>query len=252
MNQAKLDEIIVRSRFDAVLFDLDGVITDTASVHAKCWKKMFDKFLSDRKESGQSGFKPFDIASDYKQHVDGKLRYDGVRSFLESRSIHLPFGGAEDPPGFGTITGLGNMKDAMFKESIESGGIVIYEDSITVIKHLRSLKIKTAVVSASKNCKKVLEAAGIKQLFDARVDGDVADQLNLPGKPAPDTFLKASELLGVEPDRSVVVEDAVSGVQAGKAGGFGLVIGVDHKGDPERLRKYGADIVLKGLGELLD
>lgn len=251
MNQPKLDEVIVRSRFDAVLFDLDGVITDTASVHAKCWKKMFDEFLSHRKESGESGFRPFDIATDYKQHVDGKLRYDGVRSFLESRGIHLPFGDAEGPPGYGTVTGLGNMKDAMFKKSIDSGGVVIYEDSITVIKHLRGLNIKTAVVSASKNCKKVLEAAGIEQLFDVRVDGNVADQLDLPGKPAPDTFLKAAELLGVDAGRAAVVEDAVSGVQAGRAGGFGLVIGVDHKGDPEKLKEYGADIVLKDLGELL-
>ena len=251
MTHGKLEEVIDRSRFDAVLFDLDGVITDTASVHATCWKKMFDELLAHRKESGESGFRPFDIVTDYKKHVDGRLRYDGVRSFLESRGIDLPFGDPEGPPGYRTIAGLGNMKDTMFKESIDSGGVVIYEDSVTVIKHLRRLNIKTAVVSASKNCKKVLEAAGIEPLFDARVDGDVADQLDLRGKPAPDTFLKAAELLGVDAGRAVVVEDAVAGVQAGRAGGFGLVIGIDHKGSPEKLKEYGADIALKGLGELL-
>ncbi len=251
MKHARLDEVIARSRFDAVLFDLDGVITDTASIHATCWKEMFDKFLNHRRQSGQSTFRPFDIATDYKKHVDGKLRYDGVESFLTSRGIRLPYGHPEDPPGYDTVTGLGNMKDALFKASVESGGVVIYEDSIAVIKHLRSHRFKIGVVSASKNCKKVLQTAQIEELFDIRVDGNVADRLKLPGKPAPDTFLKAAAMLGVEPRRAVVVEDAVAGVKAGRAGGFGLVIGVDHQADPEKLREHGADIVLKGLGELL-
>lgn len=251
MAQANLHEIITKDRFDAVLFDLDGVITDTASIHAKCWKNMFDEFLHRYKETGKGEFEPFDIATDYKQHVDGRLRYDGVRSFLDSRGIQLPFGDPAGPSNYDTITGLGKIKDALFKDSIESEQVTVYEGSIALIKSLRMQGVKTAVVSASKNCKRVLEAADIEHLFDARVDGTVADHLNLPGKPAPDTFLKAAEMLGVEPDRAVVVEDAVSGVQAGRAGGFGMVIGVDQKGNPEELKENGADVVVKDLAELL-
>jgi len=252
MTQANLHEIIGKARFDAVLFDLDGVITDTASIHARCWKNMFDEFLHRCKEAGRREFEPFDIATDYKQHVDGKLRYDGVRSFLDSRGIQLPFGDPQGPPDYDTITGLGKIKDAMFKDVIESEQITVYKGSIAVIEYLRKQGLKTAVVSASKNCKRVLVAADIEHLFDARVDGTVADQLKLPGKPAPDTFLKAAEMLGVAPGRAVVVEDAISGVQAARAGGFGMVIGVDQNGNPEELKENGADIVVKDLGELLE
>ena len=252
MAKTNLQEMIKEERIEAVLFDLDGVITDTASIHAKCWKQMFDQFRDRYRQAGKGDFNPFDIDRDYKRHVDGKLRYDGVRSFLESRSIHLPFGDPEGPPNFDSIAGLGNEKDALFKKSIESGQVIVYQGSVELIEHLRGLGIKTAVVSASKNCKRVLEAAGLQHLFDARVDGNVADRLNLPGKPAPDTFLKAAEMLGVQPGSAVVVEDAVSGVRAGRAGGFGLVVGVDQTGNPEKLRREGADIVVKDLSELLD
>ena len=242
----------ISDRFDAVLFDLDGVLTATAKLHATCWKKMFDEYLAQRAAALNELFQPFDIATDYKQYVDGKLRYDGVRAFLESRDIHLPWGDPEDPPDRATICGLGNRKNELIQELLASGAVEVFESSADLVRQLRGAGLKTAVVSASKNCEAILQAAGIADLFDARVDGVVAARLHLSGKPAPDTFLEAARQLGVEPERSVVVEDAVSGVQAGRAGGFGLVIGVDRKGDPEALRNNGADIVVGDLGELLD
>lgn len=245
------NQTITKEQFDAVLFDLDGVLTDTAKVHAASWKKMFDGFLKQRAENLKESFRPFDIATDYKLYVDGKLRYDGVRSFLESRGIHLPYGDPGSPSNRETITGLGNFKDAMVKEIIATEGVEVYEGSVSLVRHVREQGIKTAVVSASKNCRAALHAAGIEDLFAIRVDGEVADRLKLPGKPAPDTFLEAAKELGVEPKRAVVVEDAISGVQAGRDGGFGLVIGVDRKGDAEALREHGADIVVKDLAELL-
>lgn len=196
-------------------------------------------------------FRPFDIATDYKLYVDGKLRYDGVRSFLESRGIQLPFGDPDSPSNTETIIGLGNLKDALVKEIIRTEGVEVYEGSVTLTRMLREQGMKIAVVSASKNCQAALQAAGIEELFDIRVDGEVADRLKLPGKPAPDTFLEAAKELGVEPERAVVVEDAISGVQAGRDGGFGLVIGVDRKGDADALIKNGAHIVVQDLSELL-
>lgn len=239
---------VSKDKFDAVLFDLDGVITATAKVHAICWKKMFDEFLRRRPDQP---FEPFSIQTDYQVHVDGKLREDGVRSFLNSRGIALPEGESAEPPSYETIHGLGKLKDRMFKEILQAEGVEVYEGAVELVHQLRSQGIKTAVVSASKNCRAVLKAAGIDNLFDVRVDGEVADQLNLAGKPAPDKFLKAAEQLGVKPDRSVVVEDAISGVQAGRAGRFGLVVGVDRKGQADELRKNGADIVVSDPGELL-
>ena len=239
---------ISKDKFDAVLFDLDGVITATAKVHAACWKKMFDEFLRHRPEES---FEPFNIQTDYPIHIDGKLREDGVRSFLKSRGIFLPEGDLAEPPGYETVHGLGKLKDRMFKEILNEGGVEVYEGAVELVKQLRGQGIKTAVVSASKNCKAVLEAASIEYLFDVRVDGVVANQLKLPGKPAPDKFLKAAQQLGVEPVRAVVVEDAISGVQAGRAGGFGLVVGVDRKGQAEELRENGAHIVVSDPGELL-
>ncbi len=251
MGRTENNQTITKEQFDAVLFDLDGVLTDTARVHAASWKKMFDDFLKERAEKLKEPFQPFNIATDYKLYVDGKLRYDGVRSFLESRYIHLPFGDPESPPNRETIIGLGNFKDAMVKEIIATEGVEVYEGSVSLVRHVREQGIKTAVVSASKNCRAALQAAGIEDLFAIRVDGEVAERLRLPGKPAPDTFLEAAKELGVEPGRAVVVEDAISGVQAGRNGGFGLVIGVDRKGDAEALRKHGADVVVKDLSELL-
>jgi beta-phosphoglucomutase family hydrolase len=251
MSRSKLDQVVTRDKFGAVLFDLDGVLTDTAKVHAACWKSMFDDFLRQRADERDEPFQPFDITTDYKLYVDGRPRYDGVRSFLESRAIELPSGDPNEPPNNETICGLGNRKDEMVTEAFESEGVEAYEGSVALVAHLREQGIKTAVVSASSNCEAVLKAAGIADLFDARVDGVVIAQLNLAGKPAPDTFLKAAEELGVEPKRAVVVEDAISGVQAGRDGGFGLVIGVDRKGDAEALRENGANIVVADLGEML-
>jgi len=237
-------------RYDAFLFDLDGVLTATAGVHAAAWKKTFDEYL--KKRSGQTGepFVPFDTSSDYKPYVDGKLRYDGVQSFLESRGIDLPWGDPSDSPGVETVCGIGNRKNDMVSEAIESEGVQVFDGSVALVKELRQAGIRTAVVSASRNCRAVLQKAGIEDLFEKRVDGVVAAEMSLAGKPAPDTFLKAAELLGVEPSRAVVVEDAVSGVQAGRDGGFGLVIGVDRHGDPDALRKNGAHMVVGDLEEL--
>ena len=251
MNGAKLDQAITKDRFDAVLFDLDGVLTDTANVHAACWKRMFDDFLRERAEERDEEFQPFDIATDYKLYVDGRPRFEGVRTFLESRGIELANGDPKEPPNHETICGLGNQKDEMVKKAFDSEGIEAYEGSVALVRHLRERGIKTAVVSASSNCESVVKAAGIADLFDARVDGVVIARLNLAGKPAPDTFLKAAEQLGVEPERAVVVEDAISGVQAGRDGGFGLIVGVDRKGDAEALRENGADIVVADLDEML-
>jgi len=239
-------------RFDAVLFDLDGVLTATAKVHAAAWKQTFDDFLRRRAEETGEPFIPFDIGSDYECYVDGKPRYDGVQSFLASRDIELPYGDPAAAPGFGTVCGLGNRKNILVNEILAAGDVEAYEGSVALVRQLRDRGIKTAVVSSSRNCPAVLRAAGIEDLFDARVDGIVAADLGLPGKPAPDTFLKAAEMLGVEPARAVVVEDAISGVEAGRAGEFGLVIGVDRKDVGEALREHGADVVVKDLGELLD
>jgi beta-phosphoglucomutase family hydrolase len=252
MRATEVRKTILRERFDAVLFDLDGVITDTAKVHASCWKKMFDNFLRKRAEEKHVAFEPFDIQEDYAKYVDGKLRYEGVRSFLEARGIDLPFGDPSEPPGFESVTKLGNLKDQMVKEVIDAEGIKVYEDSVALLRHLRHQGFRTSLVSASKNAQAVLQIAGIADLFDARVDGEVADRLRLPGKPAPDTFLEAARQLGSEPSRAVVIEDALSGVRAGRNGGFGLVIGVARKGNQEALKNEGADVVVEDLRELYD
>jgi beta-phosphoglucomutase family hydrolase len=237
--------------YQAVLFDLDGVLTATMKIHAICWKRMFDDYLKRRATQRHESFEPFDIDRDYKTFVDGKLRYDGVRSFLASRGIELPEGVPGDPPEAETVCGLGNRKDRMIGEILAAESVDVFEGSIKLVHWLRARGVGTAVVSASKNCTAVLNAAGIAELFDQRVDGCVADRLGLPGKPAPDTFLKAAELLGVDPSRAVVVEDAISGVRAGRAGNFGLVIGIDRHGDREALLAGGADLVVEDLGELL-
>ncbi len=243
---------ITRDRFDAVLFDLDGVLTATARLHAAAWKRMFDEYLAARAAGRGERFEPFEIATDYKLHVDGKLRYDGVRSFLLSRGIDLPWGDPDDSPERETVCGLGNRKNELISELLETEGVDVYEESVAWVRQLRGRGLAIAVVSASKNCGRVLDAAGIADLFEIRVDGIVAAQLGLPGKPAPDTFLEGARRLGVDPRRAVIVEDAVSGVQAGRAGGFGLVIGVDRHGDPAALGAGGADVVVADLGELLE
>ena len=244
--------IIAPQQYDAVLFDLDGVLTMTMKIHASCWKRMFDAYLQDRSARFGETHQPFDSVSDYQAYVDGKLRYDGVRSFLASRRIVLPEGLPADTPDLDTVCGLGNRKDLLVREMIAGEGIEVLEGSLAVVRRVRALGLKTAVVSASKNCATILAAAGIRDLFDCIVDGVVADRLGLPGKPAPDTFLTAARELQVAPRRAVVVEDAISGVQAGRAGGFGLVIGIDHHGDKRVLQDNGADIVVEDLAEILD
>jgi alpha,alpha-trehalase len=243
---------ITRERFDAVLFDLDGVLTATAKLHAASWKKMFDACLKDRAAKTGEPFRPFEIATDYVRYVDGKPRFDGVRDFMRSRGIELPDGSPDDPPEKETVCGLGNRKNILILEMLAAGDVDAFEGSVALVRHLRAEGIRTAVVSASHNAQAVLEAAGIADLFEARIDGIVADRDGLAGKPAPDPFLAAARLMNVEPARAVVVEDAISGVQAGRAGRFGLVIGVDRHDDAESLRTNGADLVVQDLGELLD
>lgn len=241
--------------FDAVLFDLDGVLTDTASLHARAWKSMFDEFL--RRYSAEHGlpFDPFTVAADYRTYVDGKPRYEGVSAFLESRRIVLPEGSIDDPPEADTTFGLGNRKNEMLQRLIDEG-VEPYDTSVTVVQSLLDEGIRCAVVSSSRNAKPVLEAAGIAELFEDVVDGIVAAEEGFPGKPEPDTFLAAARRMGVEPARTVVVEDAIAGVEAGRGGDFGLVIGVNREEEEREenrraLADHGADLVIDDLGELL-
>ncbi len=234
-----------------MLFDLDGVLTDTAKVHAACWKQAFDEFLKRRATQNHETFQPFDIKNDYEEYVDGKPLNDGVQSFLQSRHIELPQGDPDDALNRETICGLGNRKNDLFNQVLEERGVEVFEGSVAWLRQLRQKGLKTAVVSSSKHCQAIIKTAGIADLFDARVDGKVSEELKLKGKPAPDTFLKAAELLRVPPQRAVVVEDALAGVEAGHEGGFGLVIGVDRQGDAEALRRHGADLVVSDLKELL-
>ena len=236
--------------YDAVLFDLDGVLTRTASVHASAWKKLFDHFLERRATLAGEPFVPFDIDTDYPRYVDGKPRYDGVAAFLESRGIELPVGTPEDGPDVQSMRGLGNLKDRYFLQHLEQHGVKPYEASIALVQKLRAQGIKTAVVSSSNNCAAVLETAGITQMFDARVDGTDITRLELKGKPAPDAFLEAARRVGVEPSRAVIVEDAIVGVEAGRAGRFGCVIGVDRSGQAQALRDAGADVVVTNLAQV--
>jgi beta-phosphoglucomutase family hydrolase len=246
-----LQTTITADRFDAVLFDLDGVLTDTARIHAGCWKEMFDAFLRERARAAGEDLRAFEIATDYRLYVDGKPRFDGVRDFLASRGIALPEGAPDATPGEESVCGLGNRKNEMVNVAIAERGVEAYPGSVALVRRLRDEGVKTAVVSSSTNCETVLVAAKIADLFDTRVDGDVAARLGLPGKPAPDTFLEAARRLGVEPGRAVVVEDAIAGVESGRAGHFGLVVGVARKDDVEALRESGADVVVHDLGELV-
>jgi beta-phosphoglucomutase family hydrolase len=239
-------------RYDAVLLDLDGVITDTASLHAACWKQMFDEYLRKRATERGEAFRAFDPAADYRLYVDGKPRFDGVRDFLQSRDIQLPEGSTDDPPQAETVGGLGNRKNDLVNKIIEDKGVEPYEGSVELIRLLRQLGFKIAVVTSSQNCTAVLRAAKLDAFFDIQVDGNMILAEHLAGKPAPDTFLKAAKLLGVEPSRAVVIEDALSGVEAGSAGSFGLVIGVARKGNADELRHHGAHLVVNDLGELVN
>jgi beta-phosphoglucomutase family hydrolase len=238
----------------ACLFDMDGVVTQTALVHAAAWKDMFDKFLRQRAEQTGEKFVPFDSTKDYGDYVDGKPRLDGTRSFLESRGIKLPEGSPDDKPGTATINGLSNEKNDLVVEKIKTDGVKVYDDTIRYIKAVRAGGLHTAIVSSSANTVDVLKSAGISDLFDTRVDAQVAKQQNLKGKPAPDTFLAAAKALNVPPDQAVVFEDALSGVEAGHAGHFALTVGVDRVGDGhgDALRQHGADVVVTDVSSLLD
>jgi beta-phosphoglucomutase family hydrolase len=237
--------------YDAWLFDLDGVVTDTASVHAAAWKEMFDGYLKVVSEREGGPFVPFEVDPDYYRYLDGKPRYEGVEAFLRSRGIVLRWGTPEDAPGTETVCGLGNRKNRGFNEVLRARGAEVFESSVALIGELRSRGARVAVVTSGKNGEAVLEATGILSLFDARVDGNVAAEKKLAGKPAPDTFEEAARMLGAPPERTVVVEDAISGVRAGRAGGFGLVVGVARGGeDPEILRGSGADVVVCDLAEI--
>jgi len=241
MNESHV--ILSKSAYDAVIFDMDGVVTRTAKVHYRAWKKLFDEYL--KKHAGEDE-KPFDD-QDYRRYVDGKPRYRGIESFFESRKISLPWGNEDDGPDEETIYGLGNRKNRYFNQLIDRDGVDLYEPALSLLKELRSAGFKTAIVSSSKNCAAVIEAAGISSLFDEKTDGIDADELNLKGKPSPDIFVKTAEKLKVSPQRAVILEDAISGVQAGKKGGFGLVIGVDRTGHGEDLKENGAHVVVTDL-----
>ena len=234
------------------LFDLDGVLTKTAKVHDAAWKEMFDSFLREwARQTGQP-FVPFDPVKDYDEYVDGKPRADGTRSFLASRGIELPEGSPDDPPGTPTVYGLSNAKNEIVLRRIREDGVEAYEGSVRYVRAARDAGLRRAVVSSSANCHDVLVAAGIEDLFEARIDGVVAAQEHLRGKPAPDTFLAGARALGLEPPAAVVFEDALAGVASGRAGGFGYVVGVDRAGQAGALKAHGADIVVADLAELLD
>jgi beta-phosphoglucomutase family hydrolase len=238
---------------EACLFDLDGVLTETAKVHARAWKRMFDAYLRERAEREGGELAPFDAGEDYDDYVDGKPRYDGVRSFLASRRIELPEGTPDDPPGAETVCGLGNRKNELVLELLHDDGVEAFPGSVRFVEAARDAGLRRAVVSSSANCQAVLRAAGIEQLFEQRIDGVVARREELRGKPAPDTYLAGAKGLGVEPAAAAVFEDALSGVESGRAGEFGCVVGVNRlgAGHGEALREHGATIVVSDLAELL-
>lgn len=235
----------------ACLFDLDGVLTDTASVHKKAWKAMFDEYLKTRAERTGEPFVAFDIDADYLSFVDGKRRQDGVRSFLASRGIELPEGTPNDAADAETIEGLGNRKNAMFHQTLQRDGVEVFEGSRHYLEAVTQAGLRRAVVSSSANTEEVLRITGLDEFIEQRVDGVTMRDENLPGKPAPDSFLRAAELLDVSPAQAAVFEDALAGVTAGRAGKFGFVVGVDRVGQADQLRRDGADTVVTDLAELM-
>lgn len=260
---------IEKSRYDAVIFDLDGVVTQTAAVHAAAWKRLFDAYLAERTarlgagaDDGAGGapdsgtrapdpaLRSFDLDADYARYVDGKPRYDGVRDFLASRGIELPWGDPSDALERETVCGLGNRKNAFFNAEVREHGVLTFPSTVALIRQLHAAAIKVGLMSSSKNTAMVLDVTGTTDLFEVRVDGVVAAEVGLPGKPDPAMYLEAAHRLGVEAARSVVVEDALSGVEAGRRGGFGLVIGVDRLGQAEELARAGADVVVGDLAEV--
>jgi alpha,alpha-trehalase len=243
--------MISHDQYEAVIFDLDGVVTRTASVHAAAWKQLFDEYREERLKRNLPVYEPFDEDNDYREYVDGNPRYDGIESFLSAHDINSPHGVPNDSPDKKTICGLGNRNNELWHKHLECDGVDAYDSTVELIHHLQEVGFKTAIISASKNCAAVLEAAGLQDLFQVRVDGVEAEKLDLAGKPEPDVFVEAAIRLEIEPERAVIVEDAVAGVQAGRKGGFGLVIGIDRSGNPERLRENGADEVVSVLSEVV-
>jgi beta-phosphoglucomutase family hydrolase len=235
----------------ACLFDLDGVLTDTASVHRKAWKAMFDAYLKGRARRTGESFVPFDIDADYQTYVDGKKREDGVQSFLTARHIEIPTGDPDDEPSAETVYGLGNRKNDLFQQSIHDDGVKVFEGSRRYLEAVSAADLAIAVVSSSSNTREVLEVTGLGKFVEHRVDGVTMREEHIAGKPAPDSFLRAAELLGVPPEEAAVYEDALAGVEAGRSGQFGCVVGVDRVGQAEALRDKGADIVVTDLAELL-
>ncbi len=250
MTAADATQTISGDKYDAWLFDLDGVITDTASVHGAAWKQMFDEYLKVVAERDNVPFKEFEVATDYIDHVDGKPRYEGVDTFLRSRGIELEFGDPDDPADRVTVCGLGNRKNVLFNEIIATRGADVFQTSVDLIRKLIADGKRVAVVTSSKNCDTVLASVGLQDLFEAKMDGNVAAERKIAGKPKPDTYLEAGKLLGSPPERTVVIEDAISGVQAGRAGNFGLVLGIARHDEPATLLENGADVVVRDLGEL--
>ena len=235
--------------FDAVIFDMDGVVTRTAAVHSQAWKRMFEEYLRLREVWFNEPFREFTHAGDYRAHVDGRPRYQGVATFLQSRGINLPPGAPDDPPGSGTVCGLGNRKDQLFHEIIERVGVGVYASTIDLIHGLLAQGIKVGLATSSKNSALILTQSGTARHFGTVVDGIVSEKRGLKGKPAPDIFAAASANLGVPCPRAIVVEDAVAGVQAGARGGFGLVIGVARENNVRELQDNGADLVVTDLAE---
>ena len=239
------------AEYEAVLSDLDGVITKTARLHAAAWKRLFDEYLAQVSAQTGRALELFDLEEDYRLHLDGKPRHDGVRDFLTSRGLNLPLGDPSDRPERETLYGMGNKKDSYFEIALRETGVDVYPATVEFIRLAKQAGLKTAVVSSSHHCAEILEAVGLTPLFDGRIDGHDIDRLRLPGKPAPDAFWEAARCLAVEPRRAIVIEDALAGVRAGHAGGFGLVIGVDRRNQADALREQGADVVVSDLSELI-
>ncbi len=236
---------------EAAVFDLDGVVTFTARVHAAAWKELFDEYLRSRAQRFGEPFRPFDADADYRAYVDGRARYDGISAFLAARGIHVPYGSPSDPPDRETICGLANRKNELFLRKTAEMGVEVDDAAVRFIRELRDRHVRVGLASSSKNAVPILDRVRLLDLFEQIVDGIVSERLHLAGKPRPDIFLKCLELLGGrEPQRAMVVEDAISGVQAGRNGGFGLVLGVDHVGEAEALRQHGANWVITDFNEI--
>lgn len=242
-----LTKLIKERNIKALVLDMDGVVTNTAGLHAEAWKKLCDSYLRQRAQDEGKEYKPFNLKEDYYTFVHDVPRLEAMRSFMASRGITLPDGSPEDDAGKNTLVGLGERKDLYFHELLKQSGVVVFDSAVQWIKEQREAGMKTAIVSASRNCLTILRRAGLERLFEVRVDKVVASELKLQNKPAPDVYLEAAKRLGVTPEQTAVFEDSANGIEGAKAGGFGLVVGVDHSFKQERLEMKGADLVIKGF-----